>query len=151
MSMYQHINFCSSCNYLHRSLDVTVLTVLKSLILLMQTAERLARNMFPVKGQLINAGLAIHYLWISKFALKRLPCHRPVISSVSFSVGSPDTVAKTIRVLPFLDIFRSSSGLEGSTLEKSMGGGDLLCSGRSPSSMSSSSCGPKAGKMWIMS
>lgn len=83
-----------------------------------------------------------HYLWTSKFPLKRLPCHRLVISSVSFSVGSPDTVAKTIRVRPFLDIFRSSSGLEESTLEKSMGGGDLLCSGRSPSSMSSSSCSP---------
>ncbi len=86
------------------------------------------------------------YLWTSKLALKRLPCHRPVSSSVSFSVGFPDTVANTIRVRPFLDILSSSSGLDGSTLEKSMGGGDLLCSGRSPSSMSSSLCGKKEEK-----
>ena len=75
---------------------------------------------------------------MSKLALKRLLCHRLVTSSVSFSVGSPSTVANTIRVFPFFDIFSSSSGLEASTLEKSIGGGDRLCSGRSPSSMSSS-------------
>lgn len=73
-------------------------------------------------------------------ALKRLPCQRLVISSVSFSVGLPDTVTNIMRVFPFFVIFSMLSGLPGSTCEKSIGAEGLLCSGRSPSSMSSSFC-----------
>lgn len=43
-----------------------------------------------------------------------------------------------MSVFPFLVIFRMLSGLPGSIWEKSIGAEGLLCSGRSPSSMSSS-------------
>lgn len=94
----------------------------------------------PSTAHTLRSNVASAHLWTSQLALKRLPCQRLVISSVSFSVGLPDTLTNIMSVFPFFVIFSMLSGLLGSTCEKSTGAEGLLCSGRSPSSMSSSFC-----------
>lgn len=45
------------------------------------------------------------------------PCQSLVSSSASWRVGFPETATKVIRVFPFLESFKISSGFEESTFK----------------------------------